>query len=131
MGVNTLLIEYVPLKQGLRQKGWNNISSFQPLIEYVPLKQGLRHAFPWTGIWILSYPHRVCSIKTRIKTLYRLNVGTAAEDLIEYVPLKQGLRPNFQIPSNSVIPSHRVCSIKTRIKTACLSLQCSALYAIS
>ena len=88
------LIEYVPLKQGLRHKAHLNPSVLNILIEYVPLKQGLRRPLSNT-IFFLSGSHRVCSIKTRIKTGCRILQQWREILLIEYVPLKQGLRRQF------------------------------------
>ena len=58
---------------------------------------------------------RVCSTKTRIKTLL-IVLETASIELREYVPLKQGLRLGAVAQSNNFL-SPRVCSTKTRIKT--------------
>ena len=88
------LIEYVPLKQGLRPflRSIIFLINFM-LIEYVPLKQGLRLVCH-QSIWLLR------------------------NDLIEYVPLKQGLRHGAITFDDGTEKSHRVCSIKTRIKTS-------------
>ena len=65
------------------------------LKEYVPLKQGLRHL---GNVQRISCPsQRVCSTKTRIKTLSLLFLNLILYPLKEYVPLKQGL---FQFSDN-------------------------------
>ena len=61
------LIEYIPLQQGLRPNSRNSCNNSN-LIEYIPLQQGLR---------------QIATIATVIPTL-----------LIEYIPLQQGLRHN-------------------------------------
>ena len=85
------LIEYVPLKQGLRLTYVISYVILHRLIEYVPLKQGLRHL-----------------------KVFNIRKG---ELLIEYVPLKQGLRHSRENDIEGNFFPHRVCSIKTRIKT--------------
>ena len=83
------------------------------LIEYIPLQQGLRHVIIWfsqkrTAHWVYSITtriktpqqflflycspsHWVYSITTRIKTLVEGD-SAGGSALIEYIPLQQGLR---------------------------------------
>ena len=60
-----VLIEYIPLQQGLRHNESTSFTEEVLLIEYIPLQQGLR----------------------------RVNIhDTHRSWLIEYIPLQQGLR---------------------------------------
>ena len=90
-----LLIEYIPLQQGLRPFVFL-FSTHSYLIEYIPLQQGLRLSVFVFHSFILS--HWVYSITTRIKTSL----------------------PQFRTP----VLSHWVYSITTRIKTIPLSASC-------
>ena len=135
---NKKLREYVPLKQGLRQERFCCLFNLRPLREYVPLKQGLRPPSlgPTTlfaisprvcstktriktlNFWIdhdLNHSPRVCSTKTRIKTIICYPLNTS-DHLREYVPLKQGLRLVL-LYEDVEHAAPRVCSTKTRIKT--------------
>ena len=87
---------------------------FGCLVEYLPLKQGLRRSdFP--PLFPVLLARRVSSIKTRIKTLCIRVYRCHLHRLVEYLPLKQGLRLGsvtlFRYPSIT----RRVSSIKTRI----------------
>ena len=65
------------------------------LREYVPLKQGLRRDEQCFIHHPIHSP-RVCSTKTRIKTIVFAYGNYFLMPLREYVPLKQGLRhPQF------------------------------------
>ena len=70
------LWEYVPLKQGLRLMNRRPCSWPSALWEYVPLKQGLRPSVV-TSVMKSLPSLRVCSTKTRIKTLSSSTSGTA------------------------------------------------------
>ena len=108
-----LLIEYIPLQQGLRHL--SNLSLILcTLIEYIPLQQGLRLVSTASPNSIPT-PHWVYSITTRIKTYQRF-VYLTLKDLIEYIPLQQGLRLFF-FGVAGFFGSHWVYSITTRIKT--------------
>ena len=113
-GVLTVLIEYIPLQQGLRPLNWNldkvleahwvySITTriktpYTPvfaygwgsLIEYIPLQQGLRPFIKFSIIYYFN-PHWVYSITTRIKT-FSFSIIYYFNYLIEYIPLQQGLR---------------------------------------
>ena len=112
---STDLRGYVPLKQGLRRREWIYIFFSSSLRGYVPLKQGLRHRARGVSVEKIMSP-RVCSTKTRIKTVNSPSLLLKAT-LRGYVPLKQGLRhfPFIIFEGNNRTP--RVCSTKTRIKT--------------
>ncbi len=69
-----ILIEYIPLKQGLRLSYDTSLIIMIMLIEYIPLKQGLRQSIGiFTRIQITA--HRVYSIKTRIKNRKSNSLG--------------------------------------------------------
>ena len=115
MDANTLLREYLPLKQGLRLIRIHSSAIYRPqrvssiktriktneikhfalflmkLREYLPLKQGLRRIREPACTQQRHLTQRVSSIKTRIKTLLLLAI-CRIRALREYLPLKQGLR---------------------------------------
>ena len=71
-----ILIEYIPLQQGLRRITFC-VHVIKFLIEYIPLQQGLR---------LISDGH------IGLRTI-----------LIEYIPLQQGLRPMLQSSSLTAV----------------------------
>ncbi|EGQ14287.1 hypothetical protein HMPREF9419_1389 [Prevotella nigrescens ATCC 33563] len=50
-----LLIEYIPLQQGLRLNKEEEFIKFKYLIEYIPLQQGLRHWIIFLSLFFI--PH--------------------------------------------------------------------------
>ena len=111
------LIEHIPLKQGLRQPSTlPQLSRQTTLIEHIPLKQGLRHylIFKWL-ILIFLIEHIPLKQGLRLYPV-PLQIGQSIY-LIEHIPLKQGLRLLYRSRSTKIRPSHWAYSIKTRIKT--------------
>ena len=83
---------HLPLKQGLRQIPRGFKSPFSCVRVHLPLKQGLRHPIACADFHFLTSTS-ASSIKTRIKTAYKLYVNIIKYNGVRvHLPLKQGLR---------------------------------------
>ena len=115
-----LLIEYIPLQQGLRPY-FHNLLLFIGYSHWVySITTRIKTGYSWAKTFQFC-SHWVYSITTRIKTNCLILHLSAWVDLIEYIPLQQGLRP---CKRESIIywNAHWVYSITTRIKTSKSSL---------
>ena len=133
-----LLIEYIPLQQGLRPY-FHNLLLFIGYSHWVySITTRIKTGYSWAKTFQFC-SHWVYSITTRIKTNCLILHLSAWVDLIEYIPLQQGLRhwnmrKFSKVQLIEYIPlqqglrhlhnllcqkilSHWVYSITTRIKT--------------
>ena len=92
-----------------------------PLLrEYVPLKQGLRQQVH-DSVLRTDHPPRVCSTKTRIKTMIR-SMSAAVTMPPRVCSTKTRIKTKFIVLNVKCYVTPRVCSTKTRIKTEQLAI---------
>ena len=85
--------------------------------DHIPLEQGLRLIL--LNIIVAQYmSQRPYSIRTRIKTIFPMNVDGVDCGVRDHIPLEQGLRPGGTNTIVDFLACQRPYSIRTRIKTA-------------
>ena len=111
------LREYVPLKQGLRQKASPSKTPCTPRV--CSTKTRIKTSRSNT-VGVVALPPRVCSTKTRIKTILTVTHSSPSTSPPRVCSTKTRIKTLVCSWEDIKVFTPRVCSTKTRIKTTCL-----------